>query len=131
MRGLFTKMLGDKGERAAAKYLRSHGMKILERQSKNQIGEIDLIAKDGKCIVFVEVKTRSSNAHGQPFEAVNHTKQKKLTRVALVWLKRRKLLTSSARFDVVSIVWPDDSKKPIIDHYRNAFEPVGRGQMFA
>jgi len=131
MRGILTKLLGDRGERAAARFLRRQGMKILERQSRNQFGEIDLVAKDGDCIVFVEVKTRSSVLAGQPFEAITHAKQKKLTQLALVWLKRKRMLNASARFDVISVVWAPEDKKPTIQHYRNAFEPVGRGQMFA
>lgn len=130
MRSIVTRLLGDKGERAAAKYLRKQGMKILARQSKNRIGEIDIIALDGDCIVFVEVKTRSSTNNGQPFEAVNPSKQAKLTRLALVWLKQNNRLNSSARFDVVSVIWPPDAKRPTINHYKNAFEAVGRGQMF-
>ncbi|MCL4114545.1 UNVERIFIED_CONTAM: hypothetical protein GTU68_057394 [Idotea baltica] len=106
-------------------------MKILERQSRNFVGEIDLVAKDGDCIVFVEVKTRSSTLAGHPYEAITSAKQKKLTRLALVWLKERRLLNTSARFDVVSIVWPSDTKTPTIDHFVNAFEAVGRGQMFS
>ena len=131
MRGILTKLLGDRGERAAARFLRRQGMKILERQSRNNFGEIDLVARDGECIVFVEVKTRSSTLAGQPFDAITHEKQKKLTQLALVWLNRKKLLNSSARFDVVSVVWPEDQKEPTIHHYPNAFEAVGRGQMFA
>lgn len=131
MVSIFTKLLGDKGERAAARFLRKKGMKILERQSRNFVGEIDLIAKDGDWTVFVEVKTRSSTQAGHPFEAITLAKQTKLTKLALVWLKQRRLLNSRARFDVVSIVWPSDSKKPTIEHYVNAFEPVGHGQMFS
>ena len=130
MRGIFTKLLGDRGERAAAQFLRKKGMKIVERQSRNFVGEIDLVAKDGDCIVFVEVKTRSSTLAGHPYEAITQAKQTKLTKLALVWLKERRLLNSSSRFDVVSIVWPPDTKKPTIRHFVNAFEPVGRGQMF-
>jgi putative endonuclease len=106
-------------------------MKILRRQQRTKLGEIDIIAMDGAQIVFVEVKTRRSGAAGQPFEAVDFRKQQKLTRLALAWLKQHGRLDQSARFDVVSIIWPDDGTAPQIDHFRNAFEPTGRGQMFS
>jgi len=129
-RGILNRLLGDRGERAAAKYLKQQGYRILARQSRSRIGEIDLIALDGETVVFVEVKTRSSHAAGHPSEAVTYTKRKQLTRAALVWLKRRRLLDSRARFDVVAITWSDRGP-PTIEHDQNAFEPVGSAQMFA
>ena len=95
------------------------------------MGEIDLIALDGDCVVFVEVKTRRSSDAGRPVEAVDYHKQLKLTRLALAYLKRHNLLEHRARFDVVSIVWSDGTRHPEIVHYKNAFEPIGRGQMFS
>ncbi|MBX3437865.1 MAG: YraN family protein [Planctomycetaceae bacterium] len=129
-RGFFNRLLGDRGERAAAKFLRRQGYRILARQSRSRIGEIDLIALDGGTLVFVEVKTRSSHAAGHPSEAITLAKQKQLTRAALAWLKRRRLLEQRGRFDVVAITW-NDSGPPQIEHYINAFEPVGSGQMFS
>lgn len=126
-----TKLLGNRGERLAARYLRRQGFKILSRQYSNRLGEIDLIALDGDCLVFVEVKTRRSREAGDPIEAVTLGKQKQLTRLALTYLKRHNLLEKSARFDVVAILWPDGSKEPQITHYRNAFSSVGFGQMFS
>ena len=131
MRGWLTRWLGDRGERAAARYLRRQGFKILARQHANRLGEIDLIALDGDCVVFVEVKTRRTESAGLPVEAVTPDKQRQLTRLALAWLKQHKLLEHRARFDVVAILWPDGSRKPEITHYRNAFEPVGFGQMYS
>ena len=131
MRGILTKLLGSKGERTAADYLRKQGMKVLARQYRTSRGEIDLICRDGDQLVFVEVKTRRSDAAGNPAEAITYEKQKKLTELALAYLKRRKLLEHRARFDVVSILWPEESTKPEIEHYRNAFPPVGFGQMFS
>ena len=95
------------------------------------MGELDLVARDGQCIVFVEVKTRRSIDAGQPFEAVDARKQAQLTRLALAFLKRRGWLEQPARFDVISIVWPDGARDPEITHYKNAFEATGRGQMFS
>jgi putative endonuclease len=123
-RGWLRKLLGDRGERTAVRYLKRKGYHILARQSLSRIGELDIIARDGDCIVFVEVKTRSSDAAGLPIEAVTLAKQKQLTRAALAWLKRHKLLEGRARFDVVSILW-NPSGEPVIEHYQNAFEAVG------
>ncbi len=129
-RGILNKLLGNRGERAAAKYLKRQGYRILARQSRSRIGEIDLIALDGDTVVFVEVKTRSSHAAGHPSEGVTPAKQKQLTRAALVWLKHRRLLNHRGRFDVIAITWGDGSS-PVIEHYKNAFEPVGTSQMFS
>ena len=123
--------LGTEGERLAARYLRRLGYKILARRYRTALGELDLIARDGKCIVFVEVKTRRSALAGQPHEAVDRAKQAQLTRLALAFLKRFRRLEQPARFDVVSIIWEGPSGEPQIVHYRNAFEPPGWGQMFS
>lgn len=131
MRGILAKFLGDDGERLAAQFLRRQGFKILARQYHTKLGELDLICREGETIVFVEVKTRRSDAAGRPEEAVTFAKQKQLTRAALAFLKQHGLLECAARFDVVSIVWPADSGDPSIDHYRDAFPPVGSGQMFS
>ena len=131
MAGFLRKLLGNRGERAAIRFLRTQGYQILHRQYRNRMGEIDIVAKDGNWIVFVEVKTRKSDAAGDPVEAVTFAKQQQLTRLALSYLKRYGLLEHSARFDVIAIVWPDDATTPEITHYRHAFEPVGRGQMFS
>ena len=131
MGGWLTKVFGNKGERLAARFLRRQGFKILARQYSNRFGEIDLIALDGRSVVFVEVKTRRSTAAGHPVEAITAGKQKKLTQVALAFLKRHALLEHPARFDVVTVLWPETSGKPEIKHYRNAFPPVGTGQMYS
>lgn len=125
-----SKLLGNSGERAAARYLRRQGFRIVSRQYTNKVGEIDLIAQDQETIVFVEVKTRRSLAAGHPTDAVDQRKQAKLSKTALSYLKQNQLLNQSARFDVVSVIWPDGQRKPVIEHYRNAFPAVGKGQMF-
>lgn len=129
-RGILNRLLGNRGEREAARYLKTKGYRILARQSRSRIGEIDLIALDGNTIVFVEVKTRSSLNAGHPAEAVTPAKQKQLTRTALEWLKRRNHLNSRARFDVIAITWRDGAP-PIVDHFQHAFEPTGSGQFYA
>ncbi len=126
--------LGPAGEKAAAVYLRKIGYRILEQGHRQRLGEIDLIALDGKCLVFVEVKTWSSDFDGDPSLAVDRSKQEKLTRAALIYLKRRGLLEQPARFDVISIVWPSSpdplKSKPTVRHFINAFDAIGHGQMF-
>jgi putative endonuclease len=123
--------LGRRGERAAARYLRRLGYKIVGRSERGPMGELDLAAVDGRTVVFVEVKTRRSHDAGHPAEAVGPEKQARLTRLALAYLKRHELLDCSARFDVLAITWPQNARKPKIEHIKNAFEAVGRGQMFS
>jgi putative endonuclease len=127
VRALWNRLLGERGERAAARYLRRQGMRILCRGYRTKWGEIDLIVRDGDTLVFVEVKARR---RGVPAEAVTLEKERRLTLAALHFLRRYQLLEERSRFDVVAIVWPDDRQPPQIEHIRNAFEAVGRGQMF-
>jgi len=131
MRGFLARLLGNRGERAAAKFLKQKGYRILARQYRNNIGEIDLIARDGDTFVFVEVKTRRSDTAGSPTDAITYQKQQQLTRTALAYLKHKKLLLHSARFDVIAIIWPHDQAHPEIKHYENAFTTTGSGQMFS
>ena len=123
--------LGQRGEAAAARFLRRHGYRIVAHSDRSALGEIDLIAIDDRTIVFVEVKTRQGQMAGHPAEAVDAAKQARLTRLALAYLKRHRLLEHPARFDVVAITWPAGSRRPTIEHYRNAFEAVGRDSFFA
>ena len=131
MRGWWSRFLGDAGERAAVRYLRHQGFRILARQWRDRSGEIDLIARDGEWIVFIEVKTRRTLAAGHPVEAVTPAKQAQLTRLALHFLKRRGLLERRSRFDVVAVTWSGDARLPVIEHYRHAFTAAGEGRMFA
>lgn len=127
LRALRSRVLGDRGERAAARFLRRQGLRVLLRGYRTPWGEVDLVARDGAVLVFVEVKTRRQ---GAPAEAVTAEKQRRLTLAALHFLKRHRLLEQKCRFDVVAIVWPDDRSAPRIEHLRDAFPAVGRGQMF-
>lgn len=126
-RAAWNRLFGNRGEHAAARFLKRSGMRILVKQYRIPAGEIDIIATDRNVIVFVEVKTRKQ---GNPYEAVGYKKQQRITRAAMHFLKRYDLLEERWRFDVVSIVWPEESKKPTIEHFPNAFESTGRGQMF-
>ena len=123
--------LGRRGENAAARYLRRLGYVIVARGHRGLIGEIDLVAVDGRTLVFIEVKTRTSQDAGHPADAVDEKKQRRLTRLALSYLKRHDLLENPARFDVVAVTWPNNGNRPVIEHFQNAFEPVGFDGMFS
>ena len=109
------KLLGLVGEKTAVKYLKSQKYKILETNYKRSTGEIDIIAKDGDYIVFVEVKTRTNDACGMPSEAVNHKKQLKYLKTAEFYLLEKSLNDMPCRFDVIEIL---DGQ---INHINNAF----------
>ena len=113
-------MTGIEGEAIAADYLIKHGYKLVERNFRCSIGEIDLVAWEGETLVFVEVKARSSSRFGDPAGAVTPQKQEKINRVALVYLQQKKLLTSLCRFDVVAIV--KEGRGVAITLFQNAFE---------
>ena len=121
--------LGNRGERAAERHLLRQGWTIVDRGYSGRGGEIDLIAIEGQTVVFVEVKTRTSDRKGHPFEAVDDSKQRYLTRTGYAYLKKKQLFDCSFRFDVVAIVWPDARKPPRLEHFRHAFEPVGQFQL--
>ena len=127
IRALWSRWLGDRGEREAARHLRGLGYRVIVRGYRTAQGEVDLICRDGHVLVFVEVKSRRQ---GQPAEAVTLEKQRRLTLAALHFQKRHGLLDQPSRFDVVAIVWPEGRRPESIEVYRNAFEAVGRGQMF-
>jgi putative endonuclease len=116
------KTLGSYGEFLARRYLEGQGYRILEENFRNKLGEIDLIAKDGKTICFVEVKTRQSLDQGQPYESVNSWKIRKLSQMAASYLKYKYgSLDIPSRFDVISIVQVKTSV-PSIQHIKNAFD---------
>ncbi|HZN35783.1 MAG TPA: YraN family protein, partial [Pirellulaceae bacterium] len=119
------------GEDAAARFLRKLGYVIVARGHRDNIGEIDLVAVDKRTVVFIEVKTRTTHDAGHPADAVDDAKQRRLTRLALSYLKRHDLLECAARFDVVAVTWPAGRGKPTIEHFVNAFEPVGFPGMFS
>jgi putative endonuclease len=132
MRAYFRpKSLGQRGEALAARFLRRQGYIIVARSARDKTGELDLVAVHQRVVVFVEVKTRTSHDAGHPAEAVDINKQRRLTNLALRYLKRHDLLEQRWRFDVVAITWPENNRKPVVEHYIAAFEPVSEGQMFS
>jgi len=123
--------LGGRGETAAARHLKRLGYRIVARGERGQLGELDLVAVDGRTVVFVEVKTRQTHDSGNPADAVDLEKQRRLTRLALAYLKQHGLLECPARFDVVAVTWPAGQARPAIEHFPSAFEAVGQMSMFS
>lgn len=111
--------LGKQGEDLAVKYLKSIKYKILDKNYRVAIGEIDIIAKDKEMIVFVEVKTRRSADVVEPFESVGKKKQEKIRALAEYYLQEKDYGECEARFDVLSIV--KDGKENRIEHIKDAF----------
>lgn len=112
--------LGQRGENVAARYLRNQGYKIIERNFRCEVGEVDIIARDGRTLVFVEVKTRAYD-DPTPEEQINDIKRHQLTKAAKYYLSRYGTPQPPARFDVVAIVWPT-GRDPQIRHTPDAFE---------
>lgn len=129
LRRWLARLLGDRGERLAARTLERKGYRILARQCRQRFGELDLIALDRDCLVFVEVKTRSTDRAGRPGEAVDRPKRGRITRAALAWLKRRNLLEFRSRFDIVAITWRE-GEAPIVEHFERAFDAEGPPSLF-
>ena len=124
--------IGLRGEQIAARMLRQKGLIILAHSESDRAGEIDLIALDKKTrtIIFVEVKTLQTTKPGHPAERVDDEKQGRITRAALRYLKRKKMIGVRCRFDVVAIWWPDEHATPEkVEHYEHAFEAIGDFQM--
>ena len=95
--------LGRSGEELAVSLLKQRGFTILERNYKTRLGELDIIAFKGEIVCFIEVKTRTSLKLGSPFEAVTKRKQRKLSQLALMYLKNKKWIDKKARFDVIAV----------------------------
>lgn len=111
---------GKKGESIASSYLKKSGYRILETNYRCAMGEIDIIARDKDVLVFVEVKTRSSEELGYPEQAVHIRKQKKISQLALWYLEENKLTGAKARFDVVAVTMSGDGEE--IKLIQNAFD---------
>jgi putative endonuclease len=122
--------LGEQGERAASRHLRRRGYKIVARRHRSRYGEFDLIAVDGREIVFVEVKTRRTDGEIRPIDSVGPERRRRMSRAAVAYLKSQGLLEYPARFDVIEVVWPAGVRQPTIRHHASAFPAEGRGQFF-
>src|SRR5947209_4456282 len=121
---LWRRWFGTRSERAAQRFLRRLGYRIVRWNHRNELGEIDIIAIDGSCVVFIEVRSTQGADAGRPAESVDLAKQRRLTQLALRFLKDHRLLGEPARFDVLAISWPVGDKEPNIVHHKAAFEAV-------
>jgi len=107
--------LGDYGEALAARFLRDRGMVVLARNWRCEAGEIDIVARDGDCLVVCEVKTRRGSRFGLPVEAVTWAKVLRLRRLAAAWLHAHDDAVASVRIDVVGVLAPLDGPPRV--HY--------------
>jgi putative endonuclease len=116
--------LGIRGEDVACRELERRGYAILARRFRTRNGEIDIIARDGETLVFVEVKARRSLRCGGPAEAVNWAKRQRLERMALRYLAAAGAGAAGrrCRFDVVSVLYAPGAAAPSVDVIRNAFD---------
>src|SRR4029453_16074001 len=112
--------VGNVGEDLACEELERRGYAIIARRYRRRGGELDIIARDGQTMVFVEGKAREGRGFGEGCEAVTANKRRTITRLALDYLMRHRLTECACRFDVVSIHF--DSGTPVIDVYQNAFD---------
>ena len=104
---------GESGEKLACEELTRRGYAIVARRYRTRAGEIDIVARDGDAIVFVEVKTRRSERRGTATEAMTAAKRAKVGRMAFDWLARNRLLNARCRFDVVAIDLAIDGRATI------------------
>ena len=115
-------LLGVKGEKLAARYLKRHGHKVLYRNFRAPHGgEVDIVCRDkpNNELVFIEVKTRTSEQFGRPLDAVNAKKQRLIIRGAMTWLRMLDMPDITFRFDVVEVLM---TEPPEIRHIENAFQ---------
>lgn len=112
--------LGRRGEELACAHLAASGYRILARNYRTRAAELDIVAQHRDELVFVEVKTRSSDAYGSPLEAVTRQKQAKIALAASEYLLRESAGRAAARFDVVAVSFAGG--KPAVEHIKNAFE---------
>ena len=116
---LYKKNLGRKGEEQATLFLKSKGYRIVERNCKCKIGEIDIIAQNNNEYIFIEVKTRTTKSYGNPAEAINKNKIKHIINTSKYYLLKNKLKNFFIRYDVIEIYLKGN--KVFINHIRNVF----------
>ena len=112
--------LGKLGEKLALKKIRSLGYKCVEKNYRCPLGEIDLVAKDGDCLVFIEIKTRKGGSIGYAKEAVDQRKKRQISKVALAYMKANDCFDTKSRFDVIAINIKGDREE--IEVISNAFD---------
>lgn len=116
--------LGKHGESLAVDLLKKNGYRILERNLKSRFGEIDVVAREGATLCFIEIKARTSLTFGWPEEGVHREKQFRLTRLASWYLKFRRIGEVPIRFDVVSILFGPEGRPARTRLIKGAFDAV-------
>lgn len=119
--------VGQAAEEAAADYLEQVGYRILVRNHRSRLGELDVVALDGSCIVFVEVRAKRSARFGTAEESVSPAKQRRLVRLAGEFLGRMGLSGRECRFDVVAVEMDENARPVAIRLVRDAFAATGKG----
>ena len=114
--------LGRRGEDEAAKYLRGLGYRIVGRRERVLRGDIDLVAVDGRTVVFVEVRSRTGTEHGHPAETVGPQKQRRIAALATAYIRRHRLEDCQVRIDVVTVTFGAAGSRPVVEHFQNAFD---------
>jgi putative endonuclease len=118
------RLFGQEGEATAERYLRRKGYRIVAKNLRSTLGELDLVAEDGRVLVFVEVKARRSEDFGGAIHAVHRQKQEKLIQLASQYLAKHHLTDRTCRFDVV-LLQGTDTSAPQVEHIQNAFDVSG------
>ena len=114
--------LGQRGEAEAEQFLRALGYRIVGRRERVLRGDIDLVALDGRTVVFVEVRSRSDTAHGHPAETVGFQKQRRIAELATAYIRRHRLEDCQVRIDVVTVTFGVAGSRPVVEHFQNAFD---------
>jgi putative endonuclease len=120
---------GARSERAAGRFLRRLGYRILLHNYACPGGELDIVALDGRTIVFAEVRSTASSNPELPMQSIDERKQRRMTHAAVHFVQRHQLRDPYCRFDILIVCWPPQQRDPTIHHVANAFEAVGRFQM--
>lgn len=118
--GRTSKDLGRLGEKMAVRFLRSRGYNIFKNNYSCPLGEIDIVAEHGNCLVFVEVKTRTSERFGPPLSSITWQKERHIIRNCLFYLKRHSAMDRLWRIDVIGIMLSSEGKLETLEHVKNA-----------
>ena len=115
------KALGHKGETLAVLYLEGKGYEIIERNFRCRRGEIDIIAQKENELIFIEVRSRSTNNYGSAIESINYRKQQRIRTLALIYMQRKQRQEVNCSFDVITFQFTGAGENPVIHHYPRAF----------
>lgn len=125
MKKLSSRDIGNKGEELAVKYLKKRKYKVLERNYTCRYGEVDIIARDGDTVAFVEVKSRSENTRVNPLYSVNRRKQTQICKAAQDYIVKKKISDKMFRFDVLTVIYKEPDAE--IELIKNAFDYIELG----